>query len=105
MVLAVKALPPALEAGPDAGALLLPGAAGVLLVLLPELAHADTVRARAARPAAPHIFRIRISPLHSANYLPLEITCGRAIQFTLSSCAPAGHASWCWAAAGRSGCG
>jgi hypothetical protein len=39
----------------------LPPAAGVLAApgeLLAELAQADTVRARAARPAAPHIFRI-----------------------------------------------
>jgi hypothetical protein len=53
---------------PAAAALLLPPAAGVLAVvaeLLPELAQAETVRARAARPAAPHIFRIGIiSPSH-----------------------------------------
>jgi hypothetical protein len=59
MVLAVTVAPPA--AGADAGALLLPAAAGVLpvlAVLLPELAQAETVRASAARPAALHIFRI-----------------------------------------------
>jgi len=59
MVFAVTVLPPA-----AAGALLLlPPAAGVLAVvavLLAELAQADTVRAKAARPAAPHIFRIGI---------------------------------------------
>jgi hypothetical protein len=60
MVFAVTVFPLA-----AAGALLLPPpAAGVLLVvaelLLPELPHAETVRASAARPAAPHIFRIRI---------------------------------------------
>ena len=46
-----------------AALLLLPPAAGVfatLLELLPELAQADTVRARAARPAAPHIIRIGV---------------------------------------------
>jgi hypothetical protein len=62
MVLAVTVAPPA--AGADAaGLLLLPAAAGVLpglAVLLPELAHAETVRASAARPAAPHIFRMWI---------------------------------------------
>jgi len=39
----------------------------VVAELLPELAQADTVRAKAARPAAPHIFRIGIiSPSQSA---------------------------------------
>jgi hypothetical protein len=56
-------LPPAAadEAGADASALLLVPAAGVLFALpelLPELAQADTVSARAASPAAPHIARI-----------------------------------------------
>jgi hypothetical protein len=60
MVFWLTVLPPA-----AAGALLLllPLAAGVLGVvaeLLPELPQADTVRAKAARPAAPHIFRIGI---------------------------------------------
>ena len=59
MVFWLTVLPPA-----AAGALLLlPPAAGVLAVvavLLAELAQADTVRAKAARPAAPHIFRIGI---------------------------------------------
>src|SRR5205809_3331120 len=86
MVFAVTVFPPA-----AAGALLLllPPAAGVLAtvpeLLLPELAQADTVRAKAARPAAPHIFRIGISPLHSACALPLEITCDWSFQFTASS--------------------
>jgi hypothetical protein len=57
MVFAVTVFPPA------AAALLLP-AAGVLAtvpeLLLAELPQADTVRASAARPAAPHIFRIGI---------------------------------------------
>jgi len=35
-------------------------ALAVVAVLLAELAQADTVRAKAARPAAPHIFRIGI---------------------------------------------
>ena len=66
MVFSVTVFPP-----PAAAALLLlPPAAGVLAavpeLLLAELAQADTVRARAARPAAPHIFRIELSPLHSA---------------------------------------
>jgi hypothetical protein len=68
MVFAVTVFPPA-----AAGALLLlllPPAAGVLAgvaVLLAELAQADTVRAKAARPAAPHIFRIGvISPSQCA---------------------------------------
>src|ERR1700738_2764647 len=73
MVLAVSVLPPwagadeadaAALVAPAAGAL--PGAAELLL----ELPHADTASARAASPAAPHIFRIRIFPLHSANDLP-----------------------------------
>src|SRR5437763_16278869 len=58
MVFSVTVCPP-----PAAAALLLlPPAAGVLAavpeLLLPELPQADTVRARAARPATPHIFRI-----------------------------------------------
>jgi hypothetical protein len=62
MVLTVRLVPPALAA---AAGLLAAGAAGVLAAaggLLLELAHADTVSARAASVAAPHIFRIRISP-------------------------------------------
>jgi hypothetical protein len=61
-------LPPAAadEAGADAdaAALLLAEAAGVLaLELLPELPQADTVSARAARPATPSIVRISdVSP-------------------------------------------
>jgi hypothetical protein len=60
-------LPPAAadEAGADEAALLLPVAAGVLAAveLLPELPQADTVKARAARPATPHIFCISdVSP-------------------------------------------
>src|SRR5579859_4608912 len=56
-------LPPAAvdEAGADAAALVLAEAAGVLVAppeLLPELEQADTVSARAARPAAPHIVRM-----------------------------------------------
>jgi hypothetical protein len=61
MVFSVTVFPPAAAAG--AALLLLPPAAGVLAALgelLAELAQAETVRARAARPAAPHIFRIRI---------------------------------------------
>jgi hypothetical protein len=52
-------LPPAAadEAGADASALLLVPAAGALLEL-PELPQADTVSARAASPAAPHIVRM-----------------------------------------------
>jgi hypothetical protein len=72
MVFAARVVPPELEAGADEAALL-PAAAGVLpetAELLPELAQADSTSAVAARPAAPHIFRIRISPLHSASELP-----------------------------------
>jgi len=60
MVFWLTVFPPA-----AAGALLLlPPAAGVLAVVavLPELAQAETVRAKAARPTAPHIFRIGILP-------------------------------------------
>ena len=64
MVLAARVVPPeaeaaGLEAAADAAGLL-PAAAGVFeaVELLPELAHADTVSARAASAAAPHIFRI-----------------------------------------------
>jgi len=63
MVFAVTVLPPAAAGALLAGALLPAPAAGVLPVvaeLLPELAQADTVRANAARPTAPHIFRIGI---------------------------------------------
>jgi hypothetical protein len=58
MVLATRLVPPEVdEAGADAAGLL-PDAAG-----LPELPQAETTRAIAASPAAPHIFRIRsISP-------------------------------------------
>jgi hypothetical protein len=71
MVLTARAVPPAAEAGADADALP-PAAAGVLPAaaeLLLELAHADTVSARAASPATPHIFRISNSPLHSAKMI------------------------------------
>ena len=81
MVFAVTVFPPAAA---EALLLLLPPAAGVLAVvavLLAELAQAETVRAKAARPAAPHIFRIGISPLHSARDLPLGITYDRSFQF------------------------
>jgi hypothetical protein len=66
MVFWLTVLPPA-----AAGALLLlPPAAGVLAVvavLLAELAQAETVRAKAAKPAAPQIFRIGvISPSQCA---------------------------------------
>jgi len=62
MVLTARVVPPAagLEAAADEAGLL-PAAAGVLpeaVELLPELAQADTVSARAASVAAPHIFRI-----------------------------------------------
>jgi hypothetical protein len=68
MVLAARVVPPE-AAGLEAAAELLPAAAGVLLVavLLLELAHADTVSARAASVAAPHIFRISDFPLRSAK--------------------------------------
>jgi hypothetical protein len=66
MVVMFTVLPLELEAGaellaPAAGALV----AGALAAaeLLPELAHADSARARAASPAAPIIFRNRILPL------------------------------------------
>jgi len=66
MVFSVTVLPPAAAGLLAAVALLLVPAAGVLPVLvelLPELAQADTVSARAARPATPHIFRISaVSP-------------------------------------------
>jgi hypothetical protein len=54
----------ALEAGAEVAGLLAP-AAGVLVAEeeLLELPHADTARARAASPAAAHIFRIRIFSL------------------------------------------
>jgi hypothetical protein len=64
LVFAVRLVPPELAAG-AAEAALLAAAAGVLpeaAELLPELAQADRTSATAARPAAPHIFRIRISP-------------------------------------------
>jgi hypothetical protein len=76
MVLTARALPPAaagLEAGADAAGLL-PAAAGVLpeaAELLLELPQADTANAMAANPAAPHIFRISNSPLHSAKIISL----------------------------------
>src|SRR6516162_6129441 len=59
MVFSVTVFPPA-AAG--AALLVLPPAAGVLATAdeLPELAQAETVRAKAARPAAPHIFRIGV---------------------------------------------
>ena len=65
MVVMLSALPLALEAGAELAGLLAPAAgalvAGVeLLLLLVELAHADKARVRAASPAAPTIFRIRI---------------------------------------------
>src|SRR5271156_3825906 len=60
MVVMFTALPLVLEAGallaPAAGAVV----AGVLEDELLELPHADRARARAASPAAPNIFRIRI---------------------------------------------
>src|SRR6266704_3344642 len=104
MVFSVTVLPLA-EAG--AALLLLPPAAGVLAavpeLLLPELAQADTVRARAARPATPHIFRIELSPLHSARDLPLEITGGYPFQFTASSPGSADieRRQRCWPGWGR----
>src|SRR5689334_23148564 len=61
-------------------ALLVVPAAGALLEL-PELPQADTASARAASPAAPHIVRMWVSPLHGARDLPLEITCGWVFQF------------------------
>ena len=69
MVVMLSALPLALEAGAELAGLLAPAAgalvAGALVAgvladeLLLELAHADSARARAARPAAPIIFGIR----------------------------------------------
>src|SRR5580692_433527 len=80
MVFAVTVLPPAAA---DAALLLLPPAAGVLAtLLLPELPQADTVRASAARPATPHIFRIGIVSPSQMHVFPLGITCGRSFQFT-----------------------
>jgi hypothetical protein len=64
MVFTVRAVPPELEAGADEAALLA-AAAGVLpevAELLLELAQAVRTNAAAARPAAPNIVRIRISP-------------------------------------------
>jgi hypothetical protein len=55
MVVMLSVLPLAGLLAPAAGALV----AGVELLLV-ELAHADKARARAASPAAPTIFRIRI---------------------------------------------
>jgi hypothetical protein len=69
MVLTARVVPPE-AAGLEAAAELLPVAAGVLLVeavLLLELAQADTVIARAASVAAPHMFRISNFPLRSAK--------------------------------------
>jgi hypothetical protein len=69
MVLTARVVPPE-AAGLEAAAELLPVAAGVLLVeavLLLELAQADTVSARAASVAAPHMFRISNFPLRSAK--------------------------------------
>jgi hypothetical protein len=69
----------ATEAGAELAGLLAPAAgalvagalvAGVELLLLAELAHADSARARAASPAAPSIFRISNSPLNRALGLP-----------------------------------
>jgi hypothetical protein len=54
MVVMLSVLPLAGLLAPAAGALV----AGALLLV--ELAHADKARARAASPAAPTIFRIRI---------------------------------------------
>src|SRR6266704_4299413 len=77
MVFSVTVLPLA-EAG--AALLLLPPAAGVLAavpeLLLPELPQADTVRASAAKPATPHIFRIGIVSPSNMHVFPLGITCG-----------------------------
>jgi hypothetical protein len=57
MVVIPSVLP--FEAAAALAGLLAP-AAGAELLLLAELAHADNARARAASPAAPTIFRIRI---------------------------------------------
>src|SRR5690349_18583758 len=71
MVFSETVFPPA-----AAALLLLPPAAGVLAtadeLLLPELAQAETVRAKAARPAAPHIFRIGNSPLRGCMWSPVR---------------------------------
>ena len=78
MVFSVTVLPPA-------AALLLPPAAGVLAAvpeLLPELPQADTVKASAAKPATPHIFRIGIVSPSQMHVFPLGITCGPSFQFT-----------------------
>jgi hypothetical protein len=61
-------VPPAAAA--DADPVELAAAAGVFAaaeLLLPELAQAETVRASAARPAAPKIIRIRILPFRCAT--------------------------------------
>jgi hypothetical protein len=68
MVLTVRVVPAELAGADPAeadAAGLLAAVAGMLpeaAELLPELAQADRTSATAARPAAPHIFRIRISP-------------------------------------------
>jgi len=71
MVFAARVVPAELGAGADEAALLFAAAGVVPAVaeLLPELAQADRASAAAASPAAPHIFRIRISPLYRANDL------------------------------------
>jgi len=78
------ALPPPL----DAAALLPPAAgavvAGVVEDELPELPHADRARARAASPAAPNIFRIRIL-LITVLMVSMGITYQSADKFTFSS--------------------
>src|SRR3984893_16599136 len=83
MVFSVTVLPPAAA---DAALLLLPPAAGVLgagaALPLPDLPQADTVRASAAKPATPHIFRIGIVSPSQMHVFPLGITCGRSFQFT-----------------------
>jgi hypothetical protein len=78
----------------DAGALLAPAAgalvagalvAGALEDELAELPHADRARARAASPAAPNIFRIRILLFTVLVGLPWGVTYQSAVQFTFMS--------------------
>jgi len=82
MVVMFTVLPPLAAGALDAAALLPPAAgavvAGALEDELLELAHAVRARARAASPAAPHIFRIRfllftVLMVSMGNHVP----CGR----------------------------
>jgi hypothetical protein len=59
--------------------------AGALEDELAELPHADRARARAASPAAPNIFRIRILLFTVLVGLPWGVTYQSAVQFTFMS--------------------